>query len=204
VAGCNWHLFDSTTIRTVVGHQGSFAATSPPALIHPLTTRLSIYGSSRRAIACTRLGFPQRARVWFIFQYRYEDCYHLALGVPASRTQPPNNAPILTTSDVNATKGSFTLAISPTAERACNWPRFLSQYFCSAGSWSRVYWNCCAPERVLCKSYSSRPTSGLQPFRKTAEFCLSTFSNKSRFFFPFSAQSYSMWSEIGGRGSPNL
>src|SRR6267154_3870976 len=108
VLGANWHLFDSTTIRTVVGHQGSFAATSTTSFDSSFdnkTIDLWVFKTSDSLAPAS--DFHNVLEYGLFSSTVTKPATTWPWLFPPQGTQPPNNAPILTTSDVNATQGIF-------------------------------------------------------------------------------------------------
>ena len=108
VLGANWHLFDSTTIRTVLGHQGSFGATSPTSTDAQFDNKaidLWIFKTSDNLAPAS--DFHNVLEYGLFSSTVTKTATTWPWSFPPQGTQPPGNAPILTTSDVDTANGIF-------------------------------------------------------------------------------------------------
>jgi hypothetical protein len=105
----HWHPIDSTNVRTIVGHQGSFARTTP-AITDPALGGLHIdlwIFQTTDGLAANHANFGNVLSYGLFSSTVTRNLNIFPWVIPFQGTAPPDNAPILTTSDVSATQGTF-------------------------------------------------------------------------------------------------
>jgi hypothetical protein len=105
----HWHPFDSTNIRSIFGNQGSFARTSPTSIDASFNSKpidLWVFQTTD-GLAANHANFANVLSYGIFSSSVTRSLTTFPWVFPNQGTTPPDNAPVLTTSDVNATQGIF-------------------------------------------------------------------------------------------------